>query len=91
MKRVIVIGGGPSGIVSAIFAKRNKNEVIVLEKNSTPLKKLLMTGNGKCNYLNEYYDENCYHTMDRNYISKIINSNNIQEVFSFFLLPIHKS
>lgn len=84
MKRVIVIGGGPSGIVSAIFAKRNNNEVIVLEKNSTPLKKLLMTGNGKCNYLNEYYDENCYHTMNKDYISKIITSNNIQDVLSFF-------
>ena len=52
MKKVVVIGCGASGIIASIFASKN-NEVIVLERNNNPLKKLLLTGNGKCNYFNE--------------------------------------
>ena len=50
MKRVIIIGGGASGIVCGILAKRVNNQVTVLERNTAPLKKLLMTGNGKEDY-----------------------------------------
>ena len=52
MKRVVVVGAGPAGILASIFASKN-NEVIILERNSSPLKKLLLTGNGKCNYFND--------------------------------------
>ena len=51
MKRVVVVGAGASGIIASIFASSN-NEVIVLERNTSPLKKLLLTGNGKCNVTN---------------------------------------
>ena len=53
MRKVIIIGSGVSGIVCGICAKRNDNQVIVLEKNNKSLKKLLITGNGKCNYFND--------------------------------------
>ena len=56
MKKVIVIGGGISGVIAAINAKNNNKDVIILEGNSSPLKKLLITGNGKCNYFNETFD-----------------------------------
>ena len=84
MKRVIIVGGWTSGIVSAIFAKKDNNEVIILEKNKKPLKKLLVTGNGKCNYLNEYYDRSCYHSMNEEEIPKILTKENIHEVHTFF-------
>ena len=49
MNRVIVIGGGPAGMMAGITAKENKNEVIILEKNNQLGKKLLITGKGRCN------------------------------------------
>ena len=47
--KVIVIGGGPAGMMAAIAAKQNKDEVIILEKNDRLGKKLLITGKGRCN------------------------------------------
>lgn len=47
--KVIVIGGGPAGMMAAISASQNGNEVILLEKNNKLGKKLLITGKGRCN------------------------------------------
>ena len=47
--KVIVIGGGPAGMMAAISAAENGNEVIIIEKNKTLGKKLLITGKGRCN------------------------------------------
>ncbi|MBO5349972.1 MAG: NAD(P)/FAD-dependent oxidoreductase [Clostridia bacterium] len=47
--KVIVVGGGPAGIMSAISAKRSGNDVILLEKMESLGKKLLITGKGRCN------------------------------------------
>ena len=81
---VLIIGGGASGIVSSIFAKNDKNKVIVLERNNDVLKKLLMTGNGRCNYLNESYSMNNYHSENIDIVDKIISSDNISKVKDFF-------
>ena len=47
--RVAVIGGGPAGMMAAITASKQKNEVFLLEKNNRLGKKLLITGKGRCN------------------------------------------
>ena len=47
--KVVVIGGGPAGIMSAISARKSGNEVILLEKMESLGKKLLITGKGRCN------------------------------------------
>lgn len=47
--KVIVIGGGPAGMMAAITSAENGNEVILLEKNKGLGKKLLITGKGRCN------------------------------------------
>lgn len=47
--KVIVIGGGPAGMLSAISAKKEGNKVILLEKNNRLGKKLSITGKGRCN------------------------------------------
>ena len=49
MSKVIVIGGGPAGMMAAITAKENKNDVLIIEKNNQLGKKLLITGKGRCN------------------------------------------
>ena len=84
MDRVIVVGGGASGVVAAIFAKREDNEVIILEKNKECLKKILVTGNGKCNYLNELYNKKFYNSENMEFIDEIITSKNILKVKDFF-------
>lgn len=47
--KVVVVGGGPAGILAAISAKNNGDEVIILEKMDSLGKKLLITGKGRCN------------------------------------------
>ena len=46
---VIVIGGGPAGMMSAITAAKENNNVIILEKMNSCGRKLLITGKGRCN------------------------------------------
>lgn len=52
--KIVIIGGGPAGIMAAISAKTNypNYEVIIIEKNSSLGKKLLITGKGRCNITN---------------------------------------
>ena len=47
--KVVVIGGGPAGMMSAIMAKEAGNEVILIEKMKSLGRKLLITGKGRCN------------------------------------------
>ena len=47
--KVLVIGGGPAGMLSAISAAKEGNQVIIIEKNSELGKKILITGKGRCN------------------------------------------
>ena len=49
LDKVIVIGGGPAGMMAAITNKENKNDVLIIEKNNQLGKKLLITGKGRCN------------------------------------------
>ena len=60
--KIIIIGGGASGIVASINYKRNHldDDVLVIEKLATPLKKLLASGNGKCNLGNSNINFSLY-------------------------------
>ena len=58
--RVCVIGGGASGLLAAISAKMNQAEVFILEKNIKLGRKILATGNGRCNFTNVDATENNY-------------------------------
>jgi len=51
-KKVVVIGGGPAGMMAAIRASQITKNVILVEKNSILGKKLLLSGNGRCNLTN---------------------------------------
>ncbi|MBQ2920676.1 MAG: NAD(P)/FAD-dependent oxidoreductase [Oscillospiraceae bacterium] len=50
---LIVIGGGPAGMIAAITAARAGKSVVLLEKNDRLGKKLLITGKGRCNVTND--------------------------------------
>lgn len=84
MKRIIIIGGGPSGVVCALHAKRKDNEVIILEKNNSLLKKILITGNGKCNYFNDEINLDNYESNNKEVLERIIINDNIDKVRDFF-------
>lgn len=69
--KVVVIGAGISGMVSAISLARRKHDVTVIEKNSSPLKKLLITGSGRCNFWNDDQRIEHYHSMDTEILKKL--------------------
>lgn len=50
---VIVIGAGASGLMSALLCARGGKKVLVLEKEILPARKILVTGNGRCNFTNK--------------------------------------
>lgn len=50
--KVIVVGGGPAGMIAAIYAARQGSDVVLLEKNNKLGKKLFITGKGRCNITN---------------------------------------
>jgi hypothetical protein len=52
MSKVIVVGGGPSGMMAALTASKNNHEVILIERNEELGKKLKVTGGGRCNITN---------------------------------------
>ena len=55
MSKVIVVGGGPAGMMSAITSAENGNEVILIEKMPSFGKKMLITGKGRCNITSSLY------------------------------------
>lgn len=82
MSKVVVIGGGVAGMIAAIRASL-KNEVILLEGNDKCGKKILLTGNGRCNYWNENISIDSYHTDNLKKLEEIISSSNQKEVLTF--------
>lgn len=84
MKKVVIIGAGASGMVAAIYAARNKNEVIILEKNNICGKKILATGNGRCNYWNEDQKISHYRSSNKQILSEILAEENKAEILEFF-------
>lgn len=53
MKRVVVVGGGASGLMAAYAAAKNGNAVTLIEKNEKLGKKIYITGKGRCNLTND--------------------------------------
>ena len=79
-----IIGGGASGVMAAITARRNKNNVTLLEHNSKPLKKILSTGNGKCNFTNKTVDESFYGEGQRELFNSVYSKFDLKKTLEFF-------
>ncbi len=80
--KVIVVGAGASGIIAALKASEN-HEVLLLDSNDKCGKKILLTGNGHCNYWNSDINLTKYETDDFSNLEKIISSNNQSIVFDY--------
>ena len=81
---IAVIGGGASGLMAAITAKKSGKEVIILERKDRILKKVLITGNGRCNITN--VNANIYNYFGKNIFSveNILNRFTPQDTMDFF-------
>ena len=74
MNTIAIIGGGASGMMAAIFAARKGAKVLLLEQNDRLGKKILVTGNGRCNYTNTYQDASCYRSEQPDFITRVLDS-----------------
>lgn len=83
MKKVIVIGGGASGLTASIYASKN-NDVLLIEKNNNLGKKILVTGSGKCNYFNSDFTIKHFSSENIELLDQIINNENINRINNFF-------
>ena len=81
---IAVIGGGASGMIAAITARKSGKEVVVLERKDRILKKVLITGNGRCNITNVNANISNYFGKNISSVENILNSFNPQDTMDFF-------
>ena len=81
--KTLIIGGGASGLIAAIYASFN-SDVTILEKNKTLGKKILITGNGKCNYWNSNQDITNYYSSDIDIVKDILDEDSKIEINNLF-------
>ena len=84
MKRIIIVGAGAAGMLAAIHAKTKDNQVILIERNTNCGKKILITGNGKCNYLNDDFNISHYRSDNLEFLENIITKENKKLLISEF-------
>src|SRR5690554_6426720 len=82
--KVAVIGGGASGLVAAIAAAKNGAEVTIYEKLNRVGKKILATGNGRCNYTNLNLSLDCYHSNNLKMAEEAMNFFDLDKTLIFF-------
>lgn len=83
-KEVGIIGGGAAGMAAAIAAARQGARVTVLERNDRVGKKILVTGNGKCNLGNYALSEAQYYGSNPEWIGQAIKRFGTEETVTFF-------
>ena len=83
---IVIIGGGASGIMAAIEAVKSGKEVVVVDRKERVLKKVLVTGNGRCNLTNVNAKINNYFSTgsDIKKIENILNDFQPKDTMNFF-------
>ena len=83
-KHMIIIGAGASGLIAAIMNARAGLSVTLLEQNSKIGKKILVSGNGKCNIDNKYIDVKRFHSQNPQFIEDVLEDYDFKVVEEFF-------
>lgn len=83
-RKVIIIGGGASGMMAAIHAARAGADATILEHTDRVGKKILATGNGRCNLTNLYQDESCYRCSQPEFPMAVIRQYPVEQTLDFF-------
>ena len=84
MRTIGVIGGGAAGMMAAISAAGQGARVTILEANDRLGKKILSTGNGKCNLGNERLDPEGYYTGEPEFLEKCFQRFSVDDMVLFF-------
>ncbi len=85
MKQVIVIGGGASGLMAAVTAASNGAKVTLLEGMEKPGKKILVTGNGRCNLTNtDETRKDRYRGSNPDFIESVIGQFPVRKTMEYF-------
>ncbi len=82
--KIGVIGGGASGMMAAITAARSGAEVTILEGGDRIGRKILATGNGKCNFTNSKMDSSCFRSNTTADITSYLEQFGTEDTLSFF-------
>ena len=83
-KKGIIIGGGAAGLMAAITAAEQGADVTILEHMPRAGKKILSTGNGKCNMTNLYMTADCYRSGVPGVPMDVIGTFSVEETLRFF-------
>ena len=83
-KHIGIIGGGAAGMMAAVTAARKGTKVTILERNDRIGKKILQTGNGRCNLTNLYYNDEMYNCDSVDFVHGIINQMPVEKTIEFF-------
>ena len=84
VKSIAVVGAGASGMMAAVWAARAGAKVTVYERNNRVGKKILATGNGKCNFSNEKMGSAWYFGSGKAMIDDIYQSFGLKETMRFY-------
>lgn len=83
--KVLVLGGGASGMMAALTAAEDSsNQVILLERQNRVGRKLLATGNGRCNLSNTGADASHYHGRRPDFVSHALSCFSVSDTLDFF-------
>lgn len=82
--KIAVIGAGASGMMAAITAAAGGGEVLLFEKNDRVGKKILATGNGKCNLTNKDFGLEKYYCKDYDKLDAVFSKFGVEELLAFF-------
>jgi hypothetical protein len=83
MNDIIIVGAGASGMMAAITAAGAGRRVLLLEHMDKPGKKIYATGNGRCNFTNEYMSPDCYYG-DKKLLSAVSDKFDKDDALRFF-------
>lgn len=81
---VVVVGAGTSGLLAAITAARAGADVLLIDGNDRVGRKLLSTGNGRCNFANRRQDADCYRSENPETVQTVLKQFPLEKVLSFF-------
>jgi len=82
--RIAVIGGGVSGMTAAVTAAEQGADVLLLEQKEMTGKKILVTGNGRCNYTNRVQTPQCYRSDDPEFPWKVMQKFPAEKILELF-------
>jgi predicted Rossmann fold flavoprotein len=84
VKRIGIIGGGASGLMAACFAAGGNSSVALFEKQKKIGRKILVSGNGRCNITNRRMHPEKYHGRDPRFVSHILSRFGLSDSIGFF-------